>query len=118
MTTAIFQQIHRAKKIVLHQLASSRSAIDSRQDAGIRSGVDRPIGGLHPFDVTGVSDIPMKNSDPELPKAPIRLTSQPHKIVDSKDFSIRRSLPDSASQHRSHEAAYAGDENLHRKSRS
>jgi hypothetical protein len=62
MTLAEFQQVHCAKKVMLHHLAAAGSGTHPGKHAWIRCRINDPVRSRHVFQITGHSNVAMEQT--------------------------------------------------------
>src|SRR6266403_1186505 len=108
------EQIYRAVKIILDELAAARRAVYSREHTRISRRVDYPIDLRERFEVAGGTEISMADDDAAFPqRLDIQLASGPAQIVQPNNFPGGDVVQQATGERASRESAYSGDKDFH-----
>ncbi len=99
---------------MLEQPAAAPGAAETRQNAGVRGGIDHPVGFRQRGAITGGAQVAMGefHAQPLKPRA-IGLRAGTHQIVDAGHANAIEAFQQVLSKRASHEAADARNQNLH-----
>jgi hypothetical protein len=113
---AVLEHVHRAEQIVIDQLPAARAPVHAGEHAGVRRGVDHPVGRAARVEVGGGADVAVQHLHAELREdRAVELAAGARQVVEADDRQdVGRALrPEVARQRAPDEAAHPGDQDPH-----
>ncbi len=113
MPLAVFEEVDGAAEVVLDELAAPVVAVKTCQDAGVRGGVDQPVGLREGVDVAPDAEVGVAEGDARfLQAAPVPLAAGADEIVDGEELPLRAEAAEGEGEGGADEPGSSGHDDL------